>query len=67
MDLNRLTGHPQRHFIAKHLGGGGHEGIREGIGGEASAVEQTTPGFDILEHIGEFPANALEISDGFIE
>src|SRR6266849_8752597 len=63
VDLDRLARDPDRHVVAEHLGGGGEQGVREGIGANASAIEKRAARLDILVHVGELPPQALKAAD----
>ena len=40
---------------------------RERVGGQAGAIQQAARRLDVLEHVGEFPADALEVGDRLAE
>src|SRR5579859_7931538 len=63
MHLQRVIGHAQGHLVAEHLGDRGHEGIWKRIGGCAGTIKDAASGLDVLVHVGELPAVALEIAD----
>src|SRR5215831_17667439 len=67
MYLQRIIGHAQSHFVAKDLGNRGHEGIRKRISRRAGAIEDAASRFDVLVHVGDLPAVALEIADCLAE
>ena len=67
MHLHRLGGHPQRHLVAEDLGRCRHERIGERIRRQAGAIQQAARRLDVLEHVGQLPADALEIGDRLAE
>src|SRR5437764_1151482 len=63
MHLDRLAGDAQRHLVDRYLGGGGQERVGERVGAGAGAVEDRAARFDVAVHLGDLPADPLEIGD----
>src|ERR1700724_1213751 len=63
MHLDGLAGDPERHLVAGHLGDRGQQRIGERVGAGAGAIEHAARGLDLTIHLGDLPADALEIGD----
>src|SRR5262249_16287660 len=63
MHLDPFPGAAQRHLVAEELGDRREIWIREWVCGCAGAIENAAAGLDLLVHLGELPAHALEFAD----